>query len=215
MVDNIPKNEYNQKLYDQKQLQTRLIEASRKRREEEALIQEEGGDPEEIYEQDRQQTMFGTHITSGYRISFTMAWMLFVSALLVDLAEMIITWLGLVVVGGLITSIISTVAAVLFGVWFSILNVNQSSNTKVFFTGLVTVLIEILPFIDLAPILAFAWSGGMIITVGLVRMEDRGEEPTIQGAIREFSAMSSVQGFIYSKIKHRGKPVQKIEEGVV
>lgn len=214
MAENLPKNEYEQRQYEQKEMQRRLINASQKRREDEILEQEES-DPEEFYDQENvQHPMFGTQATNGYRISFFMAWALFITALLVDLAELLITWAGFVVVGGFLTSILSVAATALFGFWFIILGVNYSSNTKRFFTGLVTVLLELLPWVDAAPLLAFAWTGGMIITVGMVRMEDRGEEPTILGALREFTAMSTVHGFIYSKIKHRGKPIQKNREGL-
>lgn len=116
---------------------------------------------------------------------------LVITALCIDLAEFGITWIGILVVGSVLSELLSIMAWVLFWIWFLVLGVSMSANTKRFAVSIITVIVEIIPGFDAIPLLSYAWTVGMITTVGMVRMEDRGEEPTILGGILEFFTYGS------------------------
>ena len=52
------------------------------------------------------------------RIKLWMGGALIIFALCVDLTELVITWLGFVAVGGILSSIVSVVAGFIFWIWF-------------------------------------------------------------------------------------------------
>ncbi len=184
MAENIPKTEY-----EQKQKQNYLIDMTRRRKIAEAEQQEEEEDVAEYYANNvsylPQEQALQTQTKHEQRIKIWMAWALIISALLTDLAEMFITWLGIIFVGGLISEIIAFVATVAFGVWFLILGVPFTSNTKKLTLSIVTIIVELIPGFDAVPVLAFGWTIGMVITIGMTRMEDKGEEPSITGGLLE------------------------------
>lgn len=191
MVDNIPKNEYNQKLSNQKQLQTSLIEASRKRREEETQTEEEFFEEdeypnEEVSTQDNNQYL---EQKRKPRISRVMGMLLVVSAVLVDLVELVMMDTGLDVFAfGIFGFLLSMCATIAFWIWFQMLSIPYSSNTKRFGASIITSLAEMTPGLDALQIW-FVWTLGMIVIVGMVRMEDKGEEPTILGGLSEGLAL--------------------------
>lgn len=113
------------------------------------------------------------------RISKWTALFLIITAFFVDLVELFITYIGVVVIGGILSIIVSFGATALFGIWFAILGVNQSGNTKntsmlskKMLTQIGTVMAENIPFLDAIP-LAFFWTIGMILTIWMVRSEDK------------------------------------------
>lgn len=126
-----------------------------------------------------------------YRVKLWMAWFLIATAILIDLAEFGIFYLGLGVFGTILGWIISVYASVLFWIWFLTLGVTYSSNTKRFATSILTYVGELFPGADALPFW-FLWTIGMIIIINLTRMEDRGEEPTIFGALKRIVAWGSV-----------------------
>lgn len=107
------------------------------------------------------------------RIKVWMAAALIIFAVCVDLAELVVTWLGLVVVGGILSSIISLVAGFIFWIWFLILGVPAFSNPKQFVVRLATFVGELIPFFDAIPVASFLWTIGTIITVMMIRSEDK------------------------------------------
>jgi len=48
------------------------------------------------------------------------------------------------------------------------------------------------PGLDAIPILSWAWTAGMILTVIMTRMEDNGEEPSITGALKKITSYGQV-----------------------
>lgn len=109
-----------------------------------------------------------------YRIKWWMGGALIIFAVCVDLAELAITWIGVVAVGGILSTIISTVAGFIFWVWYLILGVPAFGNPKQFAVRMITVAGEIIPFFDAIPILSWLWTVGTIITVIMTRSEDEG-----------------------------------------
>lgn len=103
-----------------------------------------------------------------------MAVALVVFAICVDLAEVAITWLGFVVVGGILSSVLSTIAGFVFWVWFLILGVPALSNPKQFAVRAITFVGELIPFFDAIPLLSFLWTIGTIVVVVMIRSEDKG-----------------------------------------
>lgn len=133
------------------------------------------------------------------RIKGWVAWMLVIMAFCVDLAELAITWLGAIVIGAILSEILSIVAAAAFWIIFQILGVSMSSNTKRFTISLSAFLIEIIPGFDAIPLLSWAWTAGMILTVVLTRMEDRGESFSVSGFLNEAASFTSPMGAVARK----------------
>lgn len=108
------------------------------------------------------------------RIKVWMGVALVVFALCVDVAELVITWVGLVAIGGIISSLISLVAGFIFWVWFLLLGVPAFSSPKQFAVRFITFVGEIIPFFDAIPLASFLWTAGTIVAVLMVRSEDKG-----------------------------------------
>ncbi|OHA94131.1 MAG: hypothetical protein A3E02_02005 [Candidatus Zambryskibacteria bacterium RIFCSPHIGHO2_12_FULL_38_34] len=108
------------------------------------------------------------------RIKLWMGGALIIFALCVDLTELVITWLGFVAVGGILSSIVSVVAGFIFWIWFMLLGVPAFSNPKQFAVRAVTFVGEIIPLFDAIPFLSFLWTIGTIAAVLMVRSEDKG-----------------------------------------
>ncbi|MFA6269664.1 MAG: hypothetical protein WC657_00425 [Candidatus Paceibacterota bacterium] len=108
------------------------------------------------------------------RIKGWMAVALITFAVMVDLSELVITWLGLVVVGGLISTVISAIAGFIFWIWYMLLGVKALSSPKNFAVRIITFVGELIPFLDAIPFLSFLWTIGTIITVLMIRAEDKG-----------------------------------------
>ena len=121
-----------------------------------------------------------------------MGWALIVSAMCVDLAQLGITWIGVVVVGGILSKILSVAAGFGFWMWFQMLGVSMSSNTRKMAVSIVSAAVEMVPGLDAIPILSWAWTAGMILTVIMTRMEDNGEEPSITGALKKITSYGQV-----------------------
>ena len=119
--------------------------------------------------------------------------MLITSAILVDIVEIIMTDTGLDVFAfGIFSFLISICATVIFAIWFQMLDISYSSNTKSFakrfWTSIVACIAEIAPGLDWLQVW-FVWTLGMVVVVGMVRMEDKGEEPSILGGLSEGIAL--------------------------
>lgn len=146
-----------------------------------------------------------------------MGWALIITALCVDLAEMAITWVGFIAVGGILSEILALVAGFGFWVWFSILGVSMSSNTKRFAVGIASFLIEIIPGFDAIPLLSWMWTLGMIFTVIMTRMEDEGETPSLSGALKKVQSYASANpaNIVVSQARKRifPKPQGQLENG--
>lgn len=108
------------------------------------------------------------------RIKIWMGAALVLFALCVDLSELAITWLGLVLIGGILSIIISILAGFIFWIWFMFLGIPAFSSPKHFAVRAVTFVGEIIPFLDAIPFLSFLWTIGTIITVLMIRAEDKG-----------------------------------------
>lgn len=141
------------------------------------------------------------------RIKIWMAWLLVIVAVIIDLIEILLELLGIGLFG--LNFLIALLVSTIFWIWFLILGITYSSNTKKFATAIIQGILEIVPGQDLTIILSFAWTVGMILIVGMTRMEDRGEDPTIIGALREFWSISSPVGFVSNKIINSGKKLLK------
>lgn len=127
-----------------------------------------------------------------YRISKIMAILLILLALSIDVAELVLEWLGIGILG--LSTLLSVCATVAFWVWFKILEVPFIASPKKFFTLALTCLAEIIPGLD--AIGGFFWTAGTIILVLMVRAEDKGG---VVGKIS--SAASSVAAARYSANK--------------
>ncbi|KKQ77633.1 MAG: hypothetical protein A3A96_03135 [Candidatus Zambryskibacteria bacterium RIFCSPLOWO2_01_FULL_39_39] len=119
------------------------------------------------------------------RIKIWMGWALIISAICVDLVEL----LGGYISFEIIATIVGWVASFVFWVWFLILGVPYSSNTKKFVMAIIMNLLEIIPGLDAIPVW-FLWTLGMVTIVGMVRMEDKGEKPSIIGGFLEGFALA-------------------------
>lgn len=108
------------------------------------------------------------------RIKMWMAVCLVLFAIATDLTEFIITWLGLVKIGGLLSTIVSAVAGFILWIWWLILGVPAISNPKQFIVRFSTFVIEIIPFLDAIPFISWAWTIGTIVTIVMTRSEDKG-----------------------------------------
>lgn len=95
-------------------------------------------------------------------------------ALGVDISELVITWLGLVVVGGVLSTIVSLIAGFVFWICFMLLGIPSFSNPKQLAVKAGTFIGELIPFLDAIPFLSFLWTIGTIVIVLMVRAEDRG-----------------------------------------
>jgi len=126
------------------------------------------------------------------RIKLWMAWFLVLAAVLVDLAEMGITWGGLIFLGGIASNVVAFGAAALFTQWLLMLGVKMSGNTKQFMLSIVVLIAELIPGFDAIPIISWGWSFGMILTIMMTRMEDRGQKVTILGALGRITSWASI-----------------------
>ncbi len=144
------------------------------------------------------------------RIGKMMGWMLIITALSVDLIEILLEWLGI----GLVINVTTTPAfALLFWIWFQLLGVKYTANTKRFGVSALTVIIELIPGFDATLILSFMWTFGMAIIVGMVRMEDKGENPTILGGLAEVLTSSSIIDVVPDVVTRRFKKIgEKMEK---
>ncbi len=185
MADNIPKNEY-----EQKQRQNYLIDMTRRRKVAEADTQEEEEDTPEYYAdnvsylpEEGSGLATQNQVQKQQRIKIWMAWLLITAAIFLDIVEIILEWLGIGLLG--VNALITICASTVFWIWFLSLGVTYSSNTKKFGTAFIQGVLEIIPGQDATIILSFAWTIGMILIVGMTRMEDKGEEPSISGGLLE------------------------------
>mgnify|MGYP001612238810 FL=1 len=108
------------------------------------------------------------------RIKLWMGAALIIFALCVDLAELFITWVGVVAIGGIISTLVSAIAGFLFWLWFLLLGAPALSNPKHFAVRAITFVGELIPFFDAIPLASFLWTAGTIITVIMIRSEDKG-----------------------------------------
>jgi len=122
------------------------------------------------------------------RIKLWMAWIMLISALVVDLIELGLTYTG---IGIIFAELLAICASLVFWIWFLVLGVSYSSNTKRFMTSIIMYIGELVPGLDAVPFW-FLWTFGMLFIIMLTRMEDRGEEPTILGAFKRIGAWASV-----------------------
>lgn len=111
---------------------------------------------------------------SRERIKDWMAVALVAFAFFVDLSEFVITWIGFIKIGGIVSSVVSVVAGFVFWLWFLMLGVPAVSNVKQFAVRGVTFALEIFPFLDAIPLLSWAWTMGTIATIIITRSEDKG-----------------------------------------
>lgn len=126
------------------------------------------------------------------RISNWMAFFLITLAVIVDILELIITYAGLAF-GGLLSLIVSIGATMSFGFTFAILKINKSGNSKLLVTQWATVIGENIPYLDAIPI-NFLWTIGMIITIIMVRSEDKnGLIGNITSKIPNLKSLSNVK----------------------
>lgn len=104
-----------------------------------------------------------------YRISLTMATLMVLFVLIVDIAEFILEWFAI----GIITNIITTpiVLAILF-FWFYLLGVSLISNWKLLIGITGTPVLEAVPFLD--AIGGVFWTLGTIYLIIMIRAEDSG-----------------------------------------
>ena len=148
--------------------------------EEAAYLDEEYLD-KELVEEPRVQTLKETtEVKHRERIKWWVGWMLITSALVLDIIELLLTDL---LITAWVPIILSAAASAVYWIFFHVLEVPYTSNTKRYAVALITNIGEFLPF-DVAQIW-FLWTVGMIIIVGMVRMEDKGEEPGIIGGFME------------------------------
>jgi len=132
------------------------------------------------------------------RIKLWMAWCLMIAAIVVDLVELIGGYISFEI----IASGVGIAAAAAFGFWFNILQVPYSGNTKRFVVSIVMNMGEVIPGLDAMPFW-FLWSVGMLLIITLTRMEDRGEEPTILGALRRITVWTSPTALISVPLQKR------------
>jgi hypothetical protein len=154
---------------------------------EEALEQNTGVQREPLR---RPVRSYGRQKEVYHRIKIWMAYCLIVFAIMIDLAELATTYIGVVVIGGILSNLIAIFATTVFWIWFLILGVPYSANTKRFGVVVVTHVAEYIPVADAIPFW-FMWTIGMATTIGMVRMEDKGEKPTIIGGILEILSTTS------------------------
>jgi hypothetical protein len=119
------------------------------------------------YSQKRFGTSENPDPESRQRIKWWMATCLISVALLIDAIQALLTFM---VIGAVLSPIISVGAAFLFWLWYQILGVSYIKNPKRLTTFGVQSLIEIIPAIDIFPALTL----GNIITVLITRSEDKG-----------------------------------------
>jgi len=129
------------------------------------------------------------------RIKIWMGWALIISAIIVDLIELLGGYISFEIIG----TFAGWLASFVFWIWFLILGVPYSSNTKRFVMAIIMNVIEIIPGLDAIPFL-FMWTLGMVIIVGMVRMEDKGEKPSIFGGFFEGFAVAETLNPIVAPI---------------
>ncbi len=93
------------------------------------------------------------------------------TALCIDLFEMLLTWLG---IGVFITPVVVPCITLIFWIWYKILDIPFVSNPKNFANLAITSLFELIPGLDAIPLISFGWTIGAIIMVIMVRAEDKG-----------------------------------------
>ena len=103
------------------------------------------------------------------RIKLWMGAALVITALTIDLLEMLLEWLG---IGLVMTFAFAPAGTFLFWLWFKLLDVPFIASPKKFFTLAATNLAEIIPALDALG--GFFWTLGTLIIVIMVRLEDKG-----------------------------------------
>lgn len=130
---------------------------------------------------------------SRQRIKIWMGAAMIAVALTVDIAELVLEWLGV----GLITNIVTTPAFIfIFWLWFLMLGVPFIASPRRFAVFFVQCLGELIPGLD--AIGGFFWTVGTIILVIMVRAEDKG------GIIGEIS------GATMNLVQQRYRPYRKL-----
>lgn len=121
-----------------------------------------------------------------YRVTYLSGAVLVGIALISDILELLGTYFGFVVLG----VAASIFGAIVLGIAFEILGIDYTSNTRLFFTGFTTFAGELIPGLDAFPAF-FLWTAGVILICTLVRMEDRGQKPTIIGAFGRIATVAT------------------------
>jgi hypothetical protein len=96
-----------------------------------------------------------------------MGWAMIITAISIDLFEAL---LDLLIIGAVLSPIISICADLGFWIWFKILGVSFSKNPKNLATMLIQALIGLMPGLDILPEL----SVGVFVLVKLTQSEDKG-----------------------------------------
>jgi hypothetical protein len=130
------------------------------------------------------------------RIVVWMASALIITAISVDVSEMVITWVGLLVVGSILSNVLSFCATVMFFIWFGTLGVKMTNSPAKLASSIITVIVENVPGFDAVPLLSWVWTIGVIFMIAFSRMEDKGKEPSIMGAVTEIFTFASPAGIV-------------------
>jgi len=104
------------------------------------------------------------------RIKIWMGAALIITAISIDLFEMLLEWLGIGIFG--LSTLLSVCATIIFWVWFKILGVSFGASPKKFATMMATSILEIIPGLD--SLGGFIWTIGIIALVIITRSEDKG-----------------------------------------
>ncbi|PIR37271.1 MAG: hypothetical protein COV34_03555 [Candidatus Zambryskibacteria bacterium CG10_big_fil_rev_8_21_14_0_10_42_12] len=105
------------------------------------------------------------------RITNGTAMLMIGTAFLLDILEMATSW---AVVGIIISVFISIFGTLTFFTWFNIKHVSVGpQNMKRFFIYIITTVLELIPGIDLIPVLAWMWTIGVTLMIIITRLEDK------------------------------------------
>ena len=121
-----------------------------------------------------------------YRITYISGIVLVLIALVTDILELLGTYFSFVILG----VVASVFGAVVIGTVFKILEVDYTSNTRVFISSFIMFAGELIPGLDAFPAY-FLWTAGVIVICTLVRMEDRGQKPTLVGALGRIATFAT------------------------
>ncbi len=101
------------------------------------------------------------------RIKWWMAGCLVAVAVTIDLIQLLLT---LVVVGAVISPIITIGATMLFWTWYKMLGISFVTNPKQIATLTTQFFGELIPVVDVLPL----WTIGTIVTIVITNSEDKG-----------------------------------------